>query len=266
MLTTQYIQCIYVIVLILNNQYIYLSARTLYMGPDWETFNDFFMHHYHMDFTVAALVLTPVFVTYMYIFQIIYILTSCVRKVGFWKTILFLRDCPSAFFMSILTNLAIYDMHLDKKDTNIEDPIAVRFEIQDIQTLTGRKKPESRRMSLPTRKPNVEIQRTASLPVILPAFHDSRCRIVQSNSENQVNVDYTSTQSIPVSDNPPPLNIKKSIKLFILYNLTMLTTNAYSLALLTTTHYSRDDIFVMQYVVRFILFTSYTLCYVYIIR
>ena len=157
-------------------------------------------------------------------------------------------------------------MHLDKKDTNIEDPIAVRFEIQDIQTLTGRKKPESRRMSLPTRKPNVEIQRTASLPVILPAFHDSRCRIVQSNSENQVNVDYTSTQSIPVSDNPPPLNIKKSLKLFILYNLTMLTTNAYSLALLTTTHYSRDDIFVMQYVVRFILFTSYTLCYVYIIR
>ena len=260
--TTQYLELIYIIIVVLNNQYIYIIATTFYTGPDWEKFNLFFKHQYQLDFTVATLVLMPVVFTFIYIWRLIYCLTSCVRTVGTWKTILFLKRSPSAFWTSIITNLAIYDLNLDKaEEDNLEDEKSLDFEDRVIQAITQKISPQPRRMSFEMKnaKPNMKIQRSQSLPIMLLTSSIGSPGTQKLSSYELVHC--TSIVSL-YTPYRPPLNIKKSINLFSLWAFSLTLVFILSVAL----DASRDDIFVSQIIFRLILVLINTLCYFYIIR
>ena len=256
-ITTQYLEWIYIIVLILNNQYIYLVCATLYTGPDWDKFTTFFKHHYQLDFTVATLVLMPVSFIFIYIWRIIYCLISCVRKVGTWKTVLFLKHSPSAFWISILTNLAIYDMNLD----NIEDANCLNLDNQHLVPVEQTKKAQVRRRSLDivNTKPNIKIQRRHSLPNM--HFHSSTDGALHQKVSSYSIVSSTSSGNLKTPDSPL-LNIKKSNHLFSLWVFSLLVVWILSMSLDS----SRDDIFVTQIVFRLMIAFINILCYLYMIR
>ena len=240
-----------------------MVASMLYTGLDWEKFNLFFKHHYQLDFTVATTVLQPITFTFIYIWRIIYCLISCVRKVGTWKTLLFLKNIPSAFWISILTNLAIYDMNLDNADEdNIEDANNLVFEDEILQAIKLKINPQARRMSLEIRnaKPHIKIQKSQSLPILPLTSSNRSVRTKRLSSYNLVHC--TSIVSVYTPDSPPQLNIKKSINLFSLWAFSLAVIFIVSIALDS----SRDDIFVRQILFRLMLFLINILSFSYMIR
>ena len=261
--TTQYLEWIYIIVTVINNQYIYIVASLIYTGPDWEKFNLFFKHHYQLDFTVATMVLMPITFTFAYIWRIIYCLISCVRKVGTWKTLLFLKNNSSAFWISILTNLAIYDMHLnDEDEDDIEDPNDLGFEDEITQAISLKINLQTRRMSLEIKnaKPHIKIQKSQSLPILPLTSSNGSFRTKKLNSHNLIHC--TSIVSLYTPDSPAQLNIKKSINLFSLWALPLAVIYIVSIALDS----SRDDIFVRQILFRLMLLLINIFSFFYMIR
>ena len=239
-----------------------MVASMLYTGPDWEKFNLFFEHHYQLDFSVATTVLMPITFTFIYIWRIIYCLISCVRKVGTWKTLLFLKNVPSAFWIYILTNLAIYDMNLDNaNEDNIEDPNNL-VEDEIVQAIKLKINPQARRMSLEIKnaKPHIKIQKAQSLPILLLTSSNMYFRTVRLSSYNLVHC--TSIVSLYTPDSPPQLNIKKSINLFSLWAFSLAIMFIVSIALDS----SRDDIFVTQILFRLMLLLINILSFFYMIR
>ena len=246
---TQCLQISFLLCMVLNNLYIYIIGSSIFTSSDWEDFNKFFSRVYKSHFTFINLASLPIGVMCLFIFQICYALRSCIKQIGFKKTILFLKRSPSAFWISIMTCLAVYDMHLNYiKKKSIKDPALECLDSLELQTQKETKRFQLRRWSTieETTKPNIKAKRSQSLPCFATA---SSCSILPQNWPQ------------PTSKNPT-LDMEQSLVLFTAHIITQMAANIIEFALA----WSRNDIFVSHMLFRHILTVIYVVCFIYFIR
>ena len=80
--TNKCLHLTFTVVVMLNNLFIYMMVTTVYVGRDLESYTQNFVKVYKTDFYFITLVSMPLGITFLYIFQICFAFTSCVKKLA----------------------------------------------------------------------------------------------------------------------------------------------------------------------------------------
>ena len=171
---TNTMEWIYSFIIVMNNLFIYMVAKTISGSEsDWLEFNEFVLKHYKVNFSIATLFLPGMFVSTILVARLCYILKTCIDRIGFWRTLSHFKNSTLVFLHSALTNLAIYDKVIAAAEMEEnEENIAMRTVATDevAMTRTRPRQKEKRSLSLPCNGLAPQRVRFSSLPLI---FHSS---------------------------------------------------------------------------------------------
>lgn len=118
---TKLIEFLYLTSVVFNNFYLYLLASVWY-GDSWDDFQVWFVYHYKFfDFTFATLIVPMFIIVWLYFPQCILVLYSNFKSDGLRNTLKSLRNSLLLFYLSVLTNLAIYDALMNHQSTSVVD-------------------------------------------------------------------------------------------------------------------------------------------------
>ena len=175
---------IYSFIIVMNNLYIFYVVGAMFShGPDWLEFNKFFLKHYKLNFAFATLVLPGLCVSIIHIARVCFILKTCTKRIGFWRTVCHFKNSPLVFLHSALTNLAIYEKFIAAEIEENEENIRMWTSATDVVVATTSNQKEQRSLSLPCNgiKPQQPI-RFSSLPNI---FDSSAAHTLWQGSASQ---------------------------------------------------------------------------------
>ena len=168
---TNTMEWIYCFIVVANNLFIYTVVKTISGSEsDWLEVNEFFLKHYKINFSIAALVLPSLLVSTIHVARLCFILKTCIDRIGFWRTLSHFKNSPLVFLHSALTNLAIYDKFIVAEMEENEEEIAMWTSSTEVVPVTTTSQKERRSLSLPCNGLIPPPIRFSSLPQI---FHSS---------------------------------------------------------------------------------------------